>query len=90
MLMCECDEGPSVFREKIVKARKEHKCCECGATINKGDEYEYTFGVWEGEASSFHTCEKCSDLRASLTELGFCITYGDLHDVHNEYKAEYA
>lgn len=92
MLSCECDysDGPSVFREKIVKARKEHKCSECGGPINKGDEYEYTFGVWDGDAMSFHTCEKCSDLRASLQALGFCTEYGNLLNEHAEYKSEYA
>lgn len=89
MLSCGCDddEGPSVFREKLVKARKNHKCCECNGSINKGDIYEYTFGVWEGKAESFHTCEKCSDLRESMQALGFCVAYGNLLNDHVDYKA---
>lgn len=89
-LYCGCDfDGPSVFNEKMVKARKQHRCCECGSDINKGDIYEYVFGVWDGDASSYHTCEKCSDLRHSLSGLGFCMSYGELKSDHAEYLAEY-
>jgi len=89
-LACGCDDlAPSVFNEKFVKARKEHKCCECGKDIAIGEIYEYTFGVWDGDASSYHTCEKCSDLKASLSGLGFCLVYEELHEAHQEYLSEY-
>jgi len=86
-LSCGCDfeDGPSILREKLVKARKQHKCCECGNTIEIGDEYEYVFGVWDGESSQFHTCEKCSDLRASLQAVGFCVPYQELLSCHRQY-----
>jgi hypothetical protein len=90
-LSCGCyDDGPSVHRVKIVKARKPHKCCECFEPINVGDEYQYIFGVWDGEPSSYHTCEKCDDLRESLTALGFCMYYGELQENYDEYIREYA
>jgi len=89
-LMCGCEEGPEVFSARMVRARKQYKCCECCNLIPIGEVYEYIFGVWEGEVSTFHTCEKCSDLRASMTDLGFCGEFGDLLSEHKEYLAEYA
>jgi hypothetical protein len=90
-LSCECDfdESPSIFRCKIVIARKPHKCYECGEVISIGTEYEYIFGVWNGDASSFHTCERCADLRDSLEALGFCVAYGDVQYDYREYLKEY-
>ena len=91
ILSCGCDfvDGPDVFNEKIVKARKEHKCCECHRVILKGEEYGYVFGVWEGEARTYKTCEQCNDLRESLEQLGFCLTFENLKEEHEEYILEY-
>jgi hypothetical protein len=90
-LTCDCEfgDGPEVFRQKTVKASKEHKCCECYRTIKKGEYYDYVFGVWEGDAMTFKTCEQCDDLRASLEELGFCIDFENLKEAHQEYISEY-
>lgn len=90
-LMCGCgdDEAPDIFRQTWVKAKKEHRCYECKKIISPGDDYEYIFGVWWGDASSYHTCEKCADLRDSLQALGFCSTIGDLLADHKEYLQEY-
>ncbi len=90
-LTCECDldNGPSIFRANIVKARKQYKCYECHSIIEIGEQYEYIFGVWNGESDVFHTCEKCADLRDSMEELGFCPTYGELLADHKEYLNEY-
>lgn len=90
-LSCGCDweNAPSVYKECEVEARKAHTCCECKRIIQAGETYQYVFGVWDGVASSFHTCEKCADLRESLTALGFCCSYGDLHGEHQEYLTHY-
>ena len=53
------DNSPSVFREKIVKAEKQHKCCECYRMIRPGEKYHYVFGIWEGLSDTFHTCRNC-------------------------------
>jgi len=90
-LMCGCDyeDGPSVLNEKFVKAKKSYKCCECGARINIGDEYQYTFGVWDGLASTYHTCEACAGVEISLSAMGFCFSYGYLREAYWEYLHEY-
>lgn len=58
--MCMIDDGdtPRVHSSRMVKARKEHKCDECGRTICKGEPYEYTFIVMDS-ASEYHTCQHC-------------------------------
>lgn len=91
MLSCECDAdvGPSVYDGRTVVARKEHKCTECGRTINPGEEYEYVFGVWDGAAQTFKTCEECEGLGQSLVELGFCIEHGGIRETHQEYLSVY-
>lgn len=50
--------------ERIVKAKKQHVCVECGKTINIGEKYEYTFGVWDGEHDVYKTCCDCVSLRS--------------------------
>lgn len=57
--------------DKIVKARKQHKCCECGDTIEPGTTYEKTVGVWDREFSTFKTCEACVEIRKRY----FCTWY---------------
>lgn len=44
-------------------ARRQHTCCECRATIQPGDVYEYASGVWDGTPDSFKTCMACIDAR---------------------------
>jgi len=51
---------PEAFTSTTRKAAKEHKCCECGDTINKGDQYQYSSGIWDGEPRSFKQCLNCS------------------------------
>lgn len=89
MLSCDCDNLPEIFRQKIQKARKQHFCCECGKQIDPGTDYEYVFGVWEGEADQFHTCIACADLRTSMYDLGFCSTFSKLHADCADYIAYY-
>lgn len=89
-LSCECDsDGPEFFDSREVRARKQHKCCECGKAIEKGEIYEYAVGKWDGDIDTFHTCEECADLRASLKSLGFCTTFGEVRADHREYLEIY-
>lgn len=50
-----CEE-PSVFIQHDRKARKEHKCCECGKTIEKGETYVVSSGIWDGKPDRFKQC----------------------------------
>lgn len=44
-------------------AKKEHICCECGKTIQKGERYQYVYGVWEidgcKDSGGSKTCLDC-------------------------------
>ena len=70
---CECIEAyegsTSFYRDKIVTARKRHQCGECGAIIDLGENYEYIFGVSEGDAFTAKTCLPCIEVRNTY----FCL-----------------
>jgi len=51
------------FREEWVKARKEHKCCECSRTILVGEIHEYVAGKWDHLVVQHRTCADCASVR---------------------------
>lgn len=59
-------------RHKIVKAKKAHKCSECGTSISAGEKYEYSAGKWDGEIFVNKTCQTCLDIRKVIFCNGFC------------------
>ncbi|MDL2267955.1 hypothetical protein LJC46_08235 [Desulfovibrio sp. OttesenSCG-928-G15] len=69
------DGMPEAFNSVNRKARKEHKCFECGRKILPGEMYCYESGIWEGTPGSFKTCLDCASVREAL----FCsFVYGGL------------
>ena len=64
------------LQNKMVKARKNHKCCECGRKIEKGEIYEYYVAVWDGDLGTFKTCKGCKIIRDELFCGGW--TYGEI------------
>ncbi len=48
-------------------ARIAHLCCECDQTINQGEQYAFTSGVWDGEPASFKTCQNCWEIHAQTS-----------------------
>jgi hypothetical protein len=61
---CHCDYEPwDFYSNRVVKARKQHKCYECRMPIVPGDRYEYVTGKCDGAIDTFRTCGKCVDLR---------------------------
>lgn len=61
-------EMPQAFQQKMRKAKKEHKCCECHKIIAVGETYEYSSGVWDGRPASFKTCTECVAIRSEYTQ----------------------
>ena len=59
MCRVEGSDPATVYRERIVRARKPHQCGECGRVISVGERYRYAFSVYEGWGSSYYTCEHC-------------------------------
>ena len=85
---------PEFYSQKIVKGRKDHKCCECGCQIQRGTEHECVNGKWEGSMDTYRTCTQCVKLRDRLadgdcfqfTGLGDTLSYGD-YDECDDVKA---
>jgi hypothetical protein len=50
------------IRSKIVKARKAHKCDNCGRTISPKSRYLYMVGKndWSGGLSAVKWCARCA------------------------------
>jgi len=59
---CGSDEIDFV-NEKIVTARKVHKCGECHGAIAKGSSYENVSGSWSGDFHQYKTCTDCLSIR---------------------------
>lgn len=80
---CSCDYEPFEFCNiETRKARKEHRCHECYATIPAGETYEHVRGKCEGEIMVFNTCALCLELRrwAQISVPCFCFAYSTLHE----------
>ena len=65
------DGDPSEFESLTdPKARKEHKCSDCGGTIRIGERYEYFACKFNGE---IHVEKRCADCRFIVHEVGSSI-----------------
>jgi hypothetical protein len=69
MSSCVCayvyPDNPAEFvSERVVVAKKKHKCSECRREISIGEPYEYTFGVWDGDPGVYKTCNDCLSVRS--------------------------
>jgi hypothetical protein len=71
--------GPQCYTQKIVTARKYHKCCECRRLIEPGHQYEVYSGIWEDEPHRFKTCLMCCKIKDNMTKK---------HDFHDYYGDE--
>ena len=81
-IVCDCSiedgDGPEFCHDKIVKARKEHRCCECDEPIKPGQKYEYTAGLWDGYFCVYKTCMTCVRIREDFCPCGWA--YGMLQE----------
>lgn len=82
MCVCELDyEQPDFIDKKTLASRKQHKCDECGAIVEKGDIYERVSGKWGGEIRVYKTCRHCVEIRDEFSERPcFCTAYGSLEE----------
>ncbi|CAJ5442576.1 Uncharacterised protein [Burkholderia pseudomallei] len=93
MSECYCDhEMPSVYVRETRKARKEHKCDECGSKIKPGQQYEHTFGIWDGHQDRIKTCERCVGMREFVKAHVpcFCWEHHNLYECCIDTASEYA
>lgn len=60
MCMIEDGERYAVYHQDTVKARKPHKCNECGREIAKGETYRRTAGLYDGSWTINKVCAHCT------------------------------
>lgn len=70
-----------VYKAKTVRARKPHKCIECGDKIPVGAEYERVTANWDGAFDTIHTCLACRDIRVGLSCDGSWMHYALWDDI---------
>ena len=58
-----CDEPADFYAERMRRARKPHRCCECSRTIAVGEEHEYATGKNDGVFWDYRTCAECREIR---------------------------
>ena len=63
-----CGEPPACYWERTVTARIRHRCCECGATIEVGDQYRLCSGVWEGRGAAYKRCGPCWEVAGEIEQ----------------------
>lgn len=78
-------DAPKMYSEKVVKARKSHRCCECGRLINVGNHYQKACGKWGGDFGEFHTCMDCLNIREAF-RCGGGFLFGQLWDSLHEFR----
>ena len=81
------DGSPDLYTKKIVTARKEHKCYECGRVVITGEQYESVRGKWEGDFETYKTCTDCLSLRDTFFNdgWGFGDIWWDFSDTLNDW-----
>lgn len=57
---------PTLYSEREVRARKQHRCCECRVSIKPGDTYNRADGLWDGSFHVLKTCPPCAEARSWL------------------------
>ena len=75
------NEMPSVCNDKTRKARKDHKCSNCGESITKYSNYHYISGIWNGYPNGFKLCNNCYSVISNFREMDKDISYEDGPDL---------
>lgn len=66
------DEPADVHHTREIKrARKPHRCCECGRTIPVGSPYRYETACSDGRWDTYKTCTLCASIRDDRFPCGF-------------------
>ena len=86
-MSCNCDVGESAAfcATTMRRARKDHRCYECGDTIEPGETYEVIEGMWDGSFETYKTCSGCVAAWSILEAAGWCRVFGDLRETWREH-----
>lgn len=55
-----------VHCEDFPKARTQHKCDECRGVIQKGEQYVYGHGIYEGYPYRYKLCAECCSMHQKI------------------------
>jgi hypothetical protein len=79
--MCDCSvDTPSIYEEVKRRARKQHKCSECGWTIEPASQYVKISGLWDGEWTHSKQCLSCNEIGDRFVqETDCCYAIGQLY-----------
>lgn len=85
-----CDYMLMPLKDKISKATKEYKCCECGSIIPKGMKYWLFQGKNENEGGieTYHQHVECRDACHLISKKDDCIGFGELREHLSNYDDE--
>ena len=89
---CYCDNEPAEFyHQETRKAKKEHKCSECGRAIAAGERYQHVRGKWDGDVCTFRTCPRCLALKdwVAAHVPCFCWAHGNIIEDAIETARDY-
>lgn len=78
---CDCDGHVDLRNMTTQRARKEHRCHECGKVIEPGTLYRTLKGKFEGDFFRVKQCPFCAFVADDLMSYGYCIPLGDLWDM---------
>lgn len=77
-----------VCDSSVVKARKQHKCCECDNSIEVGSIYKRTSVLFDGSWSKYKTCARCANVASEFMKCGY--HFGGLtEDFEDCYEFDY-
>jgi hypothetical protein len=87
MFTCDCNddtEPADIFKQDQVVARKSHRCCECGDTIQPGRSYERITMLADGHWYHYATCGICAQIAAATQSCGRVpgVLWEDIHEAN--------
>lgn len=91
--MCSGSDNPPEFMDVTrPKARKQHRCCECGLPIPVGEVYIKSLGKWDGDFGQYVQHVACHELLQWISDQ-FCggemWSFGELRQELSEYRPEH-
>jgi hypothetical protein len=88
--MCMIDDADyrlEFYNAKMVAARKQHRCCECGRDIQRGEIYHSASGKGDGRVERYRTCGHCRVAGEWLEkECGGHLIGGIEEDIHEHLQ----
>jgi hypothetical protein len=89
--MCSCEDGEpvDVWVHEVRKARKQHRCTDCGGVIAVGVMHNYYRMLYDGIWSTDRRCSACDEKAEAFTIAEGChAPIGALYETLRECASE--